>query len=430
MSAFEALFGPSLLTKAEANATKTNDHLQGKTVGIYFSAHWCPPCRHFTPILATYYKTMQSKGVPFEIVFVSSDKDQAAFDEYYGEMPWAAVPYAARDVHEALNAKYKVQGIPTLVLIDAYGDTINANARGKIMSDLEGNQFPYVPKTLPQLLGNAFINKANESFTTEALKGKHLGLYFSASWCGPCQHFTPHLAMAYDNAKAAGHDLEIVFVSGDRDSSSFDAYRQKMPWLALPFDAAQSAYEELTEMFGVEGIPHLVVLGPNRGPIRPVVNKNAVSLVSSDPAAFPWAPKPVVDLAHGVHSGGFSINEKPSLIVFCESLDADAQKTVVAALTTLASESAKGVVCKGDVCTISDEPSAIFFTNTDRENGVGQQIQQFVGMDETPEGVYAVLLDIPERQYFVHTGAVDEATLRSLLADYGAKTLQTKTLGQ
>ncbi|KAF0695676.1 hypothetical protein As57867_013471, partial [Aphanomyces stellatus] len=264
---------PRQPTPTPSSDTSTVELLQGKTVGIYFSAHWCPPCRHFTPILATYYKTMQSKGVPFEIVFVSSDKDQAAFDEYYGEMPWAAVPYAARDVHEALNAKYKVQGIPTLVLIDAYGDTINANARGKIMSDLEGNQFPYVPKTLPQLLGNAFINKANESFTTEALKGKHLGLYFSASWCGPCQHFTPHLAMAYDNAKAAGHDLEIVFVSGDRDSSSFDAYRQKMPWLALPFDAAQSAYEELTEMFGVEGIPHLVVLGPNRGPIRPVVNK-------------------------------------------------------------------------------------------------------------------------------------------------------------
>ena len=28
-----------------------------KLVGVYFSAHWCPPCRGFTPVLANHYKT-------------------------------------------------------------------------------------------------------------------------------------------------------------------------------------------------------------------------------------------------------------------------------------------------------------------------------------------------------------------------------------
>jgi nucleoredoxin len=27
------------------------DALRGKVVAFYFSAHWCPPCQHFTPLL-------------------------------------------------------------------------------------------------------------------------------------------------------------------------------------------------------------------------------------------------------------------------------------------------------------------------------------------------------------------------------------------
>ncbi len=43
-------------------------------------------------------------------MFVSSDRDQKSFNEYYGEMPFLAVPFAARDVKEALGDKYGVRG--------------------------------------------------------------------------------------------------------------------------------------------------------------------------------------------------------------------------------------------------------------------------------------------------------------------------------
>ena len=72
---------------------------EGNVVGIYFSAHWCPPCRAFTPQLADWYKKFKagSNGSKFEIVFVSSDRDESSFKEYFGEMPWLALPYGKRD---------------------------------------------------------------------------------------------------------------------------------------------------------------------------------------------------------------------------------------------------------------------------------------------------------------------------------------------
>lgn len=72
----------------------------GQVLGLYFSAHWCPPCRGFTPKLAEWYNNFKKgpNGSKLEIVFVSSDRDESSFDEYYGEMPWLALPFPQRDV--------------------------------------------------------------------------------------------------------------------------------------------------------------------------------------------------------------------------------------------------------------------------------------------------------------------------------------------
>ena len=72
---------------------------EGKVLGLYFSAHWCPPCRGFTPKLAEWYTKLTTGPLKdkFEIVFVSSDRDEDSFDSYFDEMPWLALPYSARE---------------------------------------------------------------------------------------------------------------------------------------------------------------------------------------------------------------------------------------------------------------------------------------------------------------------------------------------
>jgi nucleoredoxin len=92
-----------------------------KFTALYFSAHWCPPCRMFTPKLVEWYKDFKAKHPDFELVFVSSDQDQAAMDKYIEEaqMPWPAAKFSAAD--SDIFRKYSSTGIPYLVLIDENG---------------------------------------------------------------------------------------------------------------------------------------------------------------------------------------------------------------------------------------------------------------------------------------------------------------------
>ena len=66
-----------------------------------------------------------------KIVFVSSDRDQASFDEYFGSMgDFLALPFADRDTKGTLSSKFGVRGIPTLIVLKPDGELLDANGRG------------------------------------------------------------------------------------------------------------------------------------------------------------------------------------------------------------------------------------------------------------------------------------------------------------
>ena len=92
MAGVAKLFEGGIVTDKKENIIDLKSHCAGKIVGIYFSAHWCPPCRGFTPQLAQFYKKYaESKN--FEIIFASSDSSVEKFKEYYDEMPWLALEF-------------------------------------------------------------------------------------------------------------------------------------------------------------------------------------------------------------------------------------------------------------------------------------------------------------------------------------------------
>lgn len=103
--------------------------LDGKILCLYFSAHWCPPCRAFTPELAAFYTAATEAGTPLDIVFVSSDRDEASAKEYFAGMPWKMLAYADRETKASLSTRFDVCGIPTLVVLDEKGQLLTDNGR-------------------------------------------------------------------------------------------------------------------------------------------------------------------------------------------------------------------------------------------------------------------------------------------------------------
>jgi len=93
--------------------------------GLYFSAHWCPPCRKFTPQLVAYYNQIAHDHPEFEIIFVSADKSAEDMATYMREsgMPWLAIEYGKLANVPALQ-KYAGRGIPDLVIVDASGKVL------------------------------------------------------------------------------------------------------------------------------------------------------------------------------------------------------------------------------------------------------------------------------------------------------------------
>jgi len=168
-------------------------------LALYFSAHWCPPCKGFTPQLAATYEKVVAAGKKMAVVFVSSDKSAAEFQEYLGSMPdsWGAIP-AGDKRKEILSRHFDVEGIPTLVILDAKtGATINANGRAAVSADPDGAQFPWVPPAVAEL--SATADGINETPSVCLLLEEV-----------PADKAAPLLAVltpAAEAAKAAGEDL-------------------------------------------------------------------------------------------------------------------------------------------------------------------------------------------------------------------------------
>jgi nucleoredoxin len=129
---FKEMVGASIYDKA-GDATFEKVAGSAEVICMYFSAHWCGPCRSFTPQLITAYNAMIAKKCPIQIFFCSFDHSEKDYKEYFGSMPWASLGFK-NPIAESLGNDFGVEGIPALLVFDKNGNLLTKEGRGDIGS--------------------------------------------------------------------------------------------------------------------------------------------------------------------------------------------------------------------------------------------------------------------------------------------------------
>ena len=148
---------------------------------LYFSAHWCPPCRRFTPMLIEFYKKLQaSSEESMELIFCSLDRVESDYKNYISNMPWKCMPFEAPESIK-LAQKYGAQGIPHLVVCDSSGNVITKDGTMELHDDPEGKSFPWKPKSFGEVWPEQIHATEDTFLSSSEMKEKYLMLYFSGS---------------------------------------------------------------------------------------------------------------------------------------------------------------------------------------------------------------------------------------------------------
>jgi len=299
-----SLFASATLLRPNAttSVTPADAFANKKYVALYFSAHWCGPCRQFTPRFAETYKAIAARDPNLlEAVFVSADQDEDDFTSYRNTMPWVALdPFEFSDVSEKLRSHFKVEGFPTLTIVEAAtGKVVTEDAVQFVVGDASGAGCPWAPKQLREILtdstplvGANHVTGAKTIGELRAKGVKHIAIYFSAHWCPPCRGFTPVLTACYRKMASQRSDFEFIFASSDNAKAEFEEYHATMGFAAFPF--RNDAVAALKTALEVRGIPTLATLELCADGDVKLVNAKARGQVNGEDsgADFPWQRKP------------------------------------------------------------------------------------------------------------------------------------------
>ena len=121
MAALTSFLGEKLLGEHGKSSHETTTLDNVPVIALYFSAHWCPPCKMFTGKLKKFYNEINADSKQLEIVWISGDEEEEEYDDYFEEMPWLAMPFEPEEEREDVSEKFNISSIPQLIVLNKDG---------------------------------------------------------------------------------------------------------------------------------------------------------------------------------------------------------------------------------------------------------------------------------------------------------------------
>ena len=140
----------------------------------------------------------------------------------------------------------EVKALPDVAMLTEVLSVRGGTAEGKMFKDFTVVQDPENPEASTVKLSD-YVGK-----------GKYILVDFWASWCGPCKAEMPNLKDVY--AKYHGDNFDILSVAiWDNPEATVAAARE----LGIEWNQIINAQKVPTELYGIEGIPHIILFGPD-----------------------------------------------------------------------------------------------------------------------------------------------------------------------
>lgn len=143
-------------------------------------------------------------------------------------------------------------------VLNLAGETLKANPLIKMMIQ----QQEILKKTAEGAMFTDFTieqpDGSKVSLSDYVGKGKYVLVDFWASWCGPCRAEIPNIKELYDKYHSKGLDVLGVAV-WDKVEDTQKAIKE----LGIVWPQIINAQQIPTELYGIQGIPHIILFAPD-----------------------------------------------------------------------------------------------------------------------------------------------------------------------